>query len=422
MFDTIERTKNKLITDIVARFIVLFFSFIILFIEQSFTQNFNFTIVYAIGAIIFLLNLSIYLAVKKNKITFVTEYIISLIDFTLISCAIWFTQGLNSYLWFIYIVVVLIEGLALNQSHLVFNVILSLVSYPVVVYFHQQGVFEPQEILILTGRMSYIVLVGLISYGYANKLMKQQEMTEKLNQDNITLNSKLEEFSQVLSDEVNKATDALKDKIHEIEQLYRKFRNLFIDFARVLSAAVDARDPYTHGHTERVTKIALIILEEIQFFYGNLGINEEIKETLLVASLLHDIGKLCIPDRVLQKPGPLTTDEWIEMRKHPVIGQNILKPIEDLRIAGNIIRSHHERFDGKGYPDNLMGDDIPFLSRLICLSDSFDAMTSDRPYRPRMKIEDAIAEVKRCEGTQFDPVVVKAFLSAYKKGMLYVTE
>lgn len=422
MLEAIERTKNKLITDIATRFIVLFFGFIILLIEQSFTHTFNLTIVYVIGIVIFLLNLSIYLAVKKNKITFVTEYIISLVDFTLISYAIWFTDGLNSYLWFIYIVVVLIEGLALNKSHLFFNILLSFVSYPVVVYFHQQGVFEPKEIITLIGRMSYIALVGLISYGYSNKLMKQQEMTEKLNQDNITLNSKLEEFSQVLSDEVNKTTDDLKDKIHEIEQLYRKFRNLFIDFARVLSAAVDARDPYTHGHTERVTKIALIILDELQPFYGNLEINEGIKETLLIASLLHDIGKLCIPDRVLQKPGPLTTDEWIEMRKHPVIGQNILKPIEDLRIAGNIIRFHHERFDGKGYPDNLVGDDIPFLSRVICVADSFDAMTSDRPYRPRMKVEEAIAEVKRCEGTQFDPVVVKAFLSAYKKGMLYMTE
>jgi response regulator RpfG family c-di-GMP phosphodiesterase len=340
----------------------------------------------------------------------------------MINYAVWASGGLESRLWFIFIIVILIESISLNRSHLLFNLILAFVTYPTIIYFYQQGVFVPKELNLLISRMFYMALVGFISLIYIKKIIVQQEVTEKLNTDNIRLNTKLEEFSQVLSDEVYKATDDLKDKMREIERLYKKFRNLFIDFARALSAAVDARDPYTHGHSERVTKITFTIMEELQQFYGEMDISEEVKETLLIAALLHDIGKLSLPDNILQKPGPLAPEEWVVMRKHPVIGQNIIKPIEDLRAAGTIIRSHHERFDGKGYPDNLVGDDIPFLARVICVADSFDAMTSDRPYRPRMKTEEAVAEVKRCEGAQFDPAVVKAFLAAYKKGTLFVID
>jgi response regulator RpfG family c-di-GMP phosphodiesterase len=422
LLNNIDNIQDKLIRDIYARFVIFAFGFFSILIQRALGLPSRMNFVYIILILIVFVNLLVYYLVKKNRVSYVTEYFVSLADFMLINYAVWSNGGLESHLWFIFIIVILIEGVSLNRSHLLFNLILAFVTYPTIIYFNQQGVFAPKELNMLISRMFYMGLVGIISVIYIKKIIQQGEVTEKLNNDNIRLNTKLEEFSQVLSDEVYKATDDLKDKIREIERLYKKFRNLFIDFARALSAAVDARDPYTHGHSERVTKITFTIIEELQQFYGEMDISEEIKETMLIASLLHDIGKLSLPDTILQKPGPLSPEEWVIMRKHPVIGQNIIKPIEDLRAAGTIIRSHHERFDGKGYPDNLAGDDIPFLARVICVADSFDAMTSDRPYRPRMKTEEAIAEVKRCENTQFDPAVVKAFLAAYKKGTLFVID
>ncbi|MDD5492574.1 MAG: HD domain-containing protein [bacterium] len=422
MLYNIENIQDKLIRDIYARFVIFVFGLFSILVQKALGLPSKINFIYSILAVIIFINLLVYYLVKKNRVSYISEYFISLVDFMMINYAVWSSGGLESRLWFIFIIVILIESISLNRSHLLFNLILAFVTYPTIVYFYQQGVFVPRELNLLISRMFYMGLVGLISMMYIKKMIMQQTVTEKLNTDNIRLNTKLEEFSQVLSDEVNKATDDLKDKIREIERLYKKFRNLFIDFARALSAAVDARDPYTHGHSERVTKITFTIMEELQQFYGEMDISEEVKETLLIAALLHDIGKLSLPDNILQKPGPLSPEEWVVMRKHPVIGQNIIKPIEDLRAAGTIIRSHHERFDGKGYPDNLSGDDIPFLARVICVADSFDAMTSDRPYRPRMKTEEAVAEVKRCEGAQFDPAVVKAFLAAYKKGTLFVID
>ncbi len=422
MLNNIESIKDKLTGDIYARFIIFFFAGAMVILQKFLGLPTNLNFLYFPFAVILLLNAYIFWKVNKAEVSYITEYYVSLIDFTLINYAIWATHGLDSRLWFLFIIVILIEGISLNKSHLQFNLILSLVTYPTIVYFYQQQIFSMNEVSLLISRLANMALVGIICFIYINKVIKQQQVTDRLNADNITLNSKLEEFSQVLSDEVNKATDDLKEKIMEIERLYKKFRNLFLDFARALSAAIDARDPYTHGHSERVTKIAFTVLEEIQQIYGDMDISEDVKETLLISALLHDIGKISLPDQILQKPGPLNNEEWTEMKKHPVIGQNILKPIEDLRAAGNIIRAHHERYDGKGYPDGLVGDDIPFLSRVICVADSFDAMTSDRPYRPRMKIDDAIAEVRKCDGSQFDPSVVKAFLSAHKKGNLYVTD
>ncbi len=422
MLNNIENLHDKLIRDIYARFVIFAFGFFSILIQKVLGLPSKISFIYIILIAIVLINLLIYFLVRKNRVSYISEYFVSLADFILINYAVWSSGGLESRLWFIFIIVILIESLSLNRTHLLFNLILAFVTYPTIIYFYQQGVFVPQELNLLISRMFYMALVGFISMMYIKKIILQQSVTEKLNKDNIHLNTKLEEFSQVLSDEVYKATDDLKDKMREIERLYKKFRNLFIDFARALSAAVDARDPYTHGHSERVTKITFTIMEELQQFYGEMDISEEVKETLLIAALLHDIGKLSLPDTILQKPGPLSPEEWVVMRKHPVIGQNIIKPIEDLRAAGTIIRSHHERFDGKGYPDNLSGDDIPFLGRVICVADSFDAMTSDRPYRPRMKTEEAVAEVKRCENAQFDPAVVKAFLAAYKKGTLFVID
>ncbi|MDP2279231.1 MAG: HD-GYP domain-containing protein [Nitrospirota bacterium] len=143
-----------------------------------------------------------------------------------------------------------------------------------------------------------------------------------------------------------------------------------------------------------------------------MGLSERKIEDIRIAALLHDIGKIGTYDIVLDKPGKLTDEELALVKMHPAKGEEILRPIKQLQYILPIIRYHHERMDGSGYPDRLKGDEIPLLAKILCAADSFDSMTADRPYRPSPGKEHAIAELKRCSGTQFDPEVVEAFLRA----------
>jgi putative nucleotidyltransferase with HDIG domain len=191
--------------------------------------------------------------------------------------------------------------------------------------------------------------------------------------------------------------------------LYEEKRNTFLETAEALADAIDKRDPYTGGHTKRVTSYSLAIAK-----YLNLDPSET--ENLKLAAILHDIGKIGIPDNVLRKKGKLTDEEFDSIKKHPIFGYEIMSHIKSLRDVIPGMRSHHERPDGKGYPDRLKGEKIPLIARIISIADTFDAMTSDRPYRKGLTDDEALKEVKRCAGTQFDPVLVKTFLKAYRKG------
>ncbi|MBF0493611.1 MAG: HD domain-containing protein [Candidatus Omnitrophica bacterium] len=209
----------------------------------------------------------------------------------------------------------------------------------------------------------------------------------------------------------------LNRRIEEVQLLYAREHSLFLHTAISLAAAIDARDAYTHGHTERVTRYAQIISEELESLpeakqYSNF------KETLHVASLLHDVGKIGVPDSILKKTAALTKQEYEKVKEHTIVGAIILAPIRELGEIAREIRAHHERFDGKGYPDGLKGDDIPFISRIIAVADTFDAITSDRPYRQAQLKEVAVQIVSDNSGTQFDPIIVSAFLLAYRKGKL----
>jgi len=176
---------------------------------------------------------------------------------------------------------------------------------------------------------------------------------------------------------------------------------------KALAAAVDARDHYTCGHSQRVTKYALL---------GGtaLSLPAEELEVIEYASTLHDIGKIGVSDTILCKPGHLTSEEWVIMRQHPEIGAKILEDIPFLEEARELVLYHHERYDGKGYPEGLAGKDIPMGARLIAIADAFDTMTTDRAYRPVLGIDYAISELYRCSGTQFCPVAVEAFISGLK--------
>lgn len=208
--------------------------------------------------------------------------------------------------------------------------------------------------------------------------------------------------------------ESLQEKIKEIETLYEKSHRLFIHTSIALAAAIDARDPYTHGHTERVTAYSLAIAEEMEDS-PEVKAFPNFRESLHISALLHDIGKIGIPDSILNKTGKLTDAEFEKIKEHPVIGATILYPIKELGAILSGVRSHQERFDGTGYPDRLKGEDIPLLARIIAVADAFDAITTSRPYRDKKSIEEAIAEIKRSSGTQFDPTITNAFLRAYEK-------
>lgn len=189
----------------------------------------------------------------------------------------------------------------------------------------------------------------------------------------------------------------------ENARLYEMNQETFYQTITALAQALEMRDPYTLGHSKRVTYYAVRVAERMGFPAHQI-------EVLRQAGLLHDIGKIGVRDSVLLKPGRLTSAERAAINRHPDIGDSILNPVESLHEALDVIRVHHEYWDGSGYPNGLRGEDIPPLGRVVAVADAYDAMTSRRPYREAMPIEDAIAEIRRLSGVQFDPAVVDAFL------------
>jgi len=177
-----------------------------------------------------------------------------------------------------------------------------------------------------------------------------------------------------------------------------------VNILKTLVLTIEARDSYTKRHSERVTEIALEIAEEMNS-------PQAVKDALAFGGFLHDIGKIGVKDTILLKPGRLTKEEFEEIKKHPVIGASIVEPLGSYPEEMLIIRHHHERFDGQGYPDGLRGEEIPITARILAVADTYDSMTSTRPYRKGLPHQVAIDEIKRCSGTQFDPEVVKAFLN-----------
>ena len=185
--------------------------------------------------------------------------------------------------------------------------------------------------------------------------------------------------------------------------ILKDLRELFYKTIKLIAAALDAKDPYTHGHSMRVTMYSMILAKK-------LNLDDTMLEEIETAGLLHDIGKIGIPQSILCKPGKLTDEEFEVMKSHPEQGEKMLKDIKKLTLISNWLRTHHEKWDGSGYPNGLKGEEIPLSGRIIALADTYDAMTSDRPYRKALSHEIAIDEIKRCAGTQFDPVLAQLFV------------
>ena len=192
-----------------------------------------------------------------------------------------------------------------------------------------------------------------------------------------------------------------------VDQQAERIEELFVEGVQTLVEALEAKDAYTRGHSSRVAVYSSAIAKD-------LGMSEKDIRLIELGSELHDVGKIGVREAVLQKPGKLEAHEYTHLMKHTVIGARILDPL--LKHAPEVIsvvRSHHERLDGGGLPDGLSGDTIPIHTRIVTVADSFDAMTSARPYRPAMEASEAIAELRRCTGSQFDPDAVTAFLVAF---------
>ena len=194
----------------------------------------------------------------------------------------------------------------------------------------------------------------------------------------------------------------------ELTGMYDKLEKAYLESIQTLRFAVEAKDAYTRGHSDRVSEYSVLIGEY-------LNLTEEDIKTLRIGGLFHDIGKIGIPDSILLKETKLDDDEYSQIKNHPSIGAHILCNAEIFQEIIPIVKHHHEKYDGTGYPSKLAGADIPFLARIAAVADTFDAMTSKRTYRDALPLDVVKSEIKRCSGTQFEPEIAKAFLEILDK-------
>jgi HD-GYP domain-containing protein (c-di-GMP phosphodiesterase class II) len=209
----------------------------------------------------------------------------------------------------------------------------------------------------------------------------------------------------------NIMTDRLEHFINDLQRAADENRELFIGTVKALSAAIDGKDPYTRGHSERVSRISVAVAQR-------LGMPDEEVENIRISALLHDVGKIGIDDNILKKPAALTTEEFEIMKQHPQKGYKIMSQIPAMKDFLPGMYMHHEMIDGNGYPQGLKGEEIPMQARIVAVADTFDAMTTDRPYQKAMKFDDALALVKKFIGTRYDERVVYALVEACESGQI----
>jgi len=214
-----------------------------------------------------------------------------------------------------------------------------------------------------------------------------------------------------LGNSFNMMTDQIERFIGDLQNSARENRELFIGTVKALAAAIDGKDPYTRGHSERVSRFSMAIAQR-------LGLSDEEVEKIRISALLHDVGKIAIDDKILKKPAALTDDEYEIMKGHPQKGYKIMSQIPAMKEFLPGMYMHHEMVNGMGYPQGLKGDEIPLMGKIVAVADTFDAMTTDRPYQKAMKFEDALARIESFVGTRYDPAVVGAFSDACKEGQI----
>lgn len=221
------------------------------------------------------------------------------------------------------------------------------------------------------------------------------EKSDKFDQLLLLIESGIKSISQM---------NEIKNINAELSDTYEQLEKAYMEIVETLRFTVEAKDPYTRGHSDRVSAFSVLIGEKI-------GLSEEQLRLLRIGGLFHDIGKIGIPDSILLKESKLSDDEYTQIKNHPSIGSHILQNADFFRDMIPIVKHHHEKYDGTGYPERLKGTDIPYLARIAAVADTFDAMTSKRTYRDALSLDIVKSEIEKCSGTQFDPEIAKVFLN-----------
>jgi HD-GYP domain-containing protein (c-di-GMP phosphodiesterase class II) len=272
--------------------------------------------------------------------------------------------------------------------------------------------------------LRFVILVGLLAliFGYlfavgiSTPIRALAASTQAISRGDFQARTQVRGTSEItdLADTFNNMADDIESFISQLKQAADQNRELFLGSIRMLAAAIDEKDPYTRGHSDRVAKYSVHIGRQ-------LALSEVDLDQLRIAALLHDVGKIGVDDRVLKKPGALTPDEFELMRQHPSKGANIMRPVAQLKDMLPGIELHHENVDGKGYPYGLKGDQIPLMARIIGVADTFDAITTNRPYQTASGASDAMEIIRRLTGSKFDVRIVDALDAVVKAGKIRLT-
>jgi len=270
-----------------------------------------------------------------------------------------------------------------------------------------------------TRTFGFTAIAALISLGIGftfsrrliTPLQNLASTTSQIAEGNLAVRATVrgEDEIALLGSNFNNMASNIEALVRKLKKALRQNQELFLETIRTLAAAIDAKDPYTHGHSERVSSYSMAISRHLE-------LNQEEVFRVHIAAILHDVGKLGVRESILNKPGGLSDEEFEVMRQHPSIGAQIMSPIRMLKDIIPGIRNHHETWDGTGYPDSLKGEQIPMVARIIGVADTFDAMTTTRPYQQAMTLDYVIAKMRSMSGSRFDPVVVEAFMAAVEEG------
>ncbi len=257
----------------------------------------------------------------------------------------------------------------------------------------------------------------LFASGISRPIRLLAERTHEIARGNYQQRVELKTRNEIgeLASNFNVMSTSIEKAVEQLRKAATENHVLFINSVRMLAAAIDAKDPYTRGHSERVAKYSIGIGK-------NLGIQEKEMRDLRISALLHDVGKIGIDDRILRKPGALSEDEFEVMKGHPSKGAAIMSGVSQLIDIIPGMKHHHEKWSGGGYPDGLEGEQIPMQARIVAIADTFDAMTTNRPYQKAMEIAYVVEKIKSFAGSRFDPRVVDAFVNAVKRGDIQIDE
>jgi HD-GYP domain-containing protein (c-di-GMP phosphodiesterase class II) len=278
-------------------------------------------------------------------------------------------------------------------------------------------VYEMQTTALQLGVIAVLMAIGISSFAARKIVSPLQVLTatsRAIARGDFSQRVQLKSRTEIgeLASTFNHMTEDLEQLVMDLRHAADENRALFLNSIQMLAGAVDEKDPYTRGHSDRVTRYSVMIAKDM-------GLGPQEVENIRISAQLHDVGKIGIEDRILKKPGALTPEEFEIMKAHTTRGANLLRSVVQLREVIPGIELHHESLDGRGYPYGMKGDEIPVMARIIMVADTFDAMTTNRPYQAAMDPDYVVRIVNSLAGTKFDPDVVKALTAVFERGELY---